>query len=82
MKRSITSNHDISPVGTFKDAAAATTRAWRQRYGYRVPVPPLSHALSITDGDTWTVLDAEAGKVVAVVRDGAAVLAEDLDEEE
>lgn len=79
MRKSITSNHsDISSEVTFAEAAKATTRAWRRKHGYGVPVPALSHSLSMLEGNTWTVLDAELGEPVAVVVDGMSVLVEDL----
>lgn len=83
MRRSITSNHDeTSAVVTFKVAAKATTAAWRKKHGYSVPCPPLSHALSIFEGNTWTVLDSELGEPVAVVVNNMAVLVEDLEDEQ
>jgi hypothetical protein len=78
MKQSITSNHiDIVAETSFKEAAEATTRAWRRKHG-AVACPPLSHALSTLDGNTWTVVDAEVGETVAIVIDDMAVLSEDL----
>jgi hypothetical protein len=81
MRKSITSNHiDIVAETSFKEAAEATTRVWRRKHG-AVACPPMSHALSTLDGNTWTVLDSELGEVVAIVVDGMAVLAEDLEDE-
>jgi hypothetical protein len=78
MRKSITSNHyDVVPEVSFKEAALATARAWRRKHG-AVACPPLSHALSVLDGNDWTVLDSELGEVVAIVVDGMAVLSENI----
>lgn len=45
-----------------------------------IPPPQLSHALSDCTEGVWKILSAESGELVALVADGAVILAEDIKE--
>ncbi len=77
--KSATQNHDTTYAGmSFKDAVQAVMKAWRKKYGYRLPPPEISHALSTYDEGTWVLRSSETGEIAAIIIDGSVMLAEDL----
>ncbi len=75
-----TSGHGYNML--FRDAVKATERAMRKRWGSKIEIPLLSHALSEYSNNTWSVSDI-AGNPVAIVNSaGRAILIDDINEEE